>query len=103
MSELSHSDIQHLARLARLDLTQEEYERYATQLTSVVNYVDTLSKVDTSKVETLIGIAGLTNVLAVDEHVEEFFDREAGLNAAPRRDGEYIEVRAVMGGEVVSA
>ena len=103
MAELSRSDIQHLARLARLDLTDEEYERYATQLTNVVGYVDQLSTVDTSSVEARVGVTGLRNVVRKDKPVEMEFDHEAALEAAPRRDGEFIEVRAVLGGEVEAA
>ncbi len=100
MTELSRSDIQHLARLARLDLTDEEYERYATQLTNVVGYVEQLSGVDTSGVEARVGVTGLRNVLAADEPDEvSFFDDQKALAAAPRKDGEFIEVRAVLGGE----
>jgi aspartyl-tRNA(Asn)/glutamyl-tRNA(Gln) amidotransferase subunit C len=103
MAELSDSDIQHLARLARLDLTTEEIARYADQLTSVVQYVDSLSEVDTSKVKTRTGVTGLINVVMADEPVENDFDREKALASLPRRDGNFIEVRAVLGGEVEAA
>ncbi|HSI21272.1 MAG TPA: Asp-tRNA(Asn)/Glu-tRNA(Gln) amidotransferase subunit GatC [Verrucomicrobiae bacterium] len=103
MSELSRSDIQHLSRLARLSLTEEEYERYATQLTQVVGYVDQLSSVDTSHVESRVGVTGLTNVMRADVPVESDFNLDLALSAAPRRDGDYIEVRAVLGGETESA
>jgi aspartyl-tRNA(Asn)/glutamyl-tRNA(Gln) amidotransferase subunit C len=103
MADLSRSDIQHLARLARLELTEEEYERYAKQLTSVVHYVEQLSAVDTSQVEARVGVTGLTNVMRSDEPVQSDLDREAALDEAPRRDGDYIEVRAVLGGEQESA
>lgn len=101
--ELSESDIQHLARLARLDLTAEEYTRYAEQLTNVVHYVDTLNEVDTKNVALQAGVTGLTNVMSADEPVAEDFDRELAFKSFPRRDGDFIEVRAVLGGEVESA
>jgi aspartyl-tRNA(Asn)/glutamyl-tRNA(Gln) amidotransferase subunit C len=103
MSDLSRSDIQHLSRLARLALTEEEYERYAGQLSKVVHYVEQLSAVDTSKVEAGVGVTGLKNVLAADETTQSDFNHEVALSAAPRRDGEFIEVRAVLGGEVEAA
>lgn len=103
MAELSDSDIQHLARLARLDITAEETARYADQLTAVVHYVETLSEVDTSKVTAHTGVTGLTNVLRADEADTSGFNHDVATAAFPRRDGDFIEVRAVLGGEVESA
>lgn len=100
MSDLSRSDIQHLTRLARLDVSEEELERYAGQLTNIVHYVEQLSSVDTSKAG---GTSQIKNVVAKDEPQPTDFDREAALKAFPRRDGNFLEVRAVLGGEVEAA
>ena len=107
MAELSSDHIEHLSRLSRIELNLEERERFAGQLSSIVQYVEQLSQVDTSKVGPLRGVTGLQNVLAADA------PREAGsqtdvpraslLKGAPGTSGEYIEVRAVLGDEVVSA
>lgn len=99
MAELSHGDIQHLARLARLELTASEMDRYAAQLTNVVAYVDQLSTVDTSAVTVHTGVTGLLNVARDDVPGAAPFDLEKALAALPRRDGHFIEVRAVLGGE----
>jgi aspartyl-tRNA(Asn)/glutamyl-tRNA(Gln) amidotransferase subunit C len=103
MADLSRSDIQHLARLARLELTEEEYERFAEQLTSVVHYVEQLSAVDTSGEEARVGVTGMKNVMRADEVALADLDRESVLNEAPRRDGDFLEVRAVLGGETGAA
>lgn len=103
MAELSDSDIQHLARLARLDLTEEESGRYATQLSSVVQYVERLSTVDTNSAEARVGVTGLQNILADDVPITEDFEREKALATAPLRSGDFIEVRAVLGSEVEAA
>lgn len=100
MADLSRSDIEYLSRLARLELTGEEMDRYATQLTQVVHFVEQLNEIDTEQVNAELGVTGLTNVLADDvPRDEELLDREKALGAAPRRDADFIEVRAVLGGE----
>ena len=106
-STLSPEAVLHLARLSRLELTLEEQERFAAQLSLVVAYVDQLSAADTSKSGTSYGVTGLTNVLADDlPHPEGDLcvaNKENWLAAAPARDGDFIQVRAVLGDEVAAA
>lgn len=81
MPTISTDDIKRLSRLARLDLTAEEEERFAGQLSSVVDYVEQLSKLDTSAVKQVRGVSGLSNVLGAD------VEREAhDLLAVPSSD-----------------
>ncbi len=107
MNELSRDDIRHLSHLSRLELTDEEYARYATQLSSVVQYVAQLQSVDTSSVQAHLGVTGLTNVLADDVVREKGTPADIEpmdvINKAPRHHGRLIEVRAVLGGEVGAA
>lgn len=107
MSSLNSEDIAHLSRLARINLTNEEEHRFANQLSSVVNYVDQLSHVDTSAITELWGVTGQRNVYAADEPRPGDDPlrgkREALLAGAPAREGHFIEVRAVMGDEVAGA
>lgn len=100
MAELSRSDIEHLARLARLNLIEEEMERYAGQLSRVVEYIEQLNAVDTARAGE---VSGLELQPVADIPNDAFFDREAALDAAPLREGDFIEVRAVLGGEVEAA
>ena len=103
MSTLSQSDIAHLAKLARLEVGTEDAERYAGQLTTVVAYVEQLQQVPTEGISDGRGVTGLQNVLAADVPREKTdlanLDVERALASAPRRDGQFIEVRAVLGGE----
>ncbi|MCL5410539.1 MAG: Asp-tRNA(Asn)/Glu-tRNA(Gln) amidotransferase subunit GatC [Patescibacteria group bacterium] len=70
MSKLDISQIEHIAKLSRLKLTDEEKKLYSEQLSSVLDYVEQLSLVDTKDVEPTANITGLKNVLREDE-VEE--------------------------------
>jgi aspartyl-tRNA(Asn)/glutamyl-tRNA(Gln) amidotransferase subunit C len=100
MTELSREDIEHLSRLARLELTAEEYERYASQLTKVVGYVEQLQVVDTRHITETHHTHGPLNVLAKDEVRGEqdplAVDTNALLAAAPLYEGNLLQVRAVL-------
>lgn len=66
MTRLTHDNIRHIARLARLRLTQGEVERLSNELTSILTYVDQLKKVDTENIEATAQVTGLRNVFRED-------------------------------------
>lgn len=106
MSKLSKTDVQHLASLARLNLTAEESERYADQLSTIVSYVDQLTTVATG-VAGSEGVSGLTNVLQNDELRGSDslgnLNPDEALAGAPLRDGSNLVVRAVLGAQDAEA
>ena len=65
--KLTKEQVQHIARLARLKLTPEEEERYAEQLTEILNYVEVLKELDTKGVPETSQVTGLSNVTREDE------------------------------------
>ena len=67
MSKLSKSDVEHVANLAKLELTQAEIEKFRQQLSKVIAYFEELNEVDTSKVEPTSQTTGLENVFREDE------------------------------------
>lgn len=91
MAKLDISQIEHIAKLSRLELTKEEKELYSGQLSSVLEYVDQLSEVDTEGVEPTSNITGLSNVMRQDK-VEEsdinYIDIEK--NAPAFKDGSIV-------------
>lgn len=107
MSTVSHDDIAHLASLARLTLSDEETNRYASQLSGVVTYVEQLQEANTEGIVSSKGVSGLSTVLAEDvprmAGDQAAISSEALLAGAPLRSGKYIQVRAVLGGEVGSS
>lgn len=66
MTQITHDKVRHIARLARLHLTQSEVEKFSKDLTSILTYVDQLQKVDTENVEATAQITGLRNVFRDD-------------------------------------
>jgi aspartyl-tRNA(Asn)/glutamyl-tRNA(Gln) amidotransferase subunit C len=76
--------VEHVAELARVDLTQEETERFAAQFADILGYFDTLDAVPEAEFE-----ADLANVMREDE-IEDCLDREAALRNAPEtEDGKF--------------
>ena len=102
-SIVSQEEIKHLATLARLQLSDEESERYATQLSNVVGYVEQLQQVEVGSVEEGKGVTGLSTVLAADVPREltdlAAISPEDMLADAPLKSGAFVQVRAVLAGE----
>lgn len=64
---LTKDEVKHIAKLARLNLTEDEIEKYAKQLSGILDYFEVLKEVDTEKVKPIAQITGLENVKRVDE------------------------------------
>lgn len=67
MPALTKDQVRHIAKLARLRLTENEVERFTTELTAILGYIDMLSEVDTKNVEPAAQVTGLSNALRADE------------------------------------
>ncbi|MFA6106953.1 MAG: Asp-tRNA(Asn)/Glu-tRNA(Gln) amidotransferase subunit GatC [Patescibacteria group bacterium] len=95
--QLTKKEIEHIAKLARLDLTEAELEKYGGQLSGILGYIDMLKEVDTAGVEPTAQVTGLLNVLREDA-VEEWdeAEREAALKDAPEREERFIKVKRVF-------
>lgn len=92
---MNKSDVQKIAQLARLELTDEELEKYADQLTQILQYVNTLQEVDTAQVEITAQVTGQTNVVR-DDVIEECTVRHELLNQAPEKEGDGVKVKRVF-------
>lgn len=64
---LTNDEVRHIAKLARLHLTDQEVEKFASQLTSILDYVNILSEVDTDGIAETSQVTGLTNISEEDE------------------------------------
>lgn len=91
MAKLDIEQIEHIAKLSRLELTEGEKKLYSEQLSSVLDYVDQLSEVDTENVEPTANITGLSNVFREDA-VEEsgVSHKEIEKNAPEFKDGSFV-------------
>lgn len=81
MAQVTVTVVEHVARLARLSLTNEEKERFARELQQILAYAETIQALDTEGVEPM-SHAGLAGVLREDE-VQPSLERERVLAQAP--------------------
>ncbi|BBO33560.1 Asp-tRNA(Asn)/Glu-tRNA(Gln) amidotransferase subunit GatC [Lacipirellula parvula] len=93
---LTRADVEKVALLARLRLTEPELGTMTEQLTQIVGYVDQLAEVDTEGVEPMAHAVEVTNVFA-DDVVAPSLPREAALANAPRQNGRGYLVPPVLG------
>jgi aspartyl-tRNA(Asn)/glutamyl-tRNA(Gln) amidotransferase subunit C len=93
--KLDAGEVRKVARLARLKLEDADVERYAKQLTGILDYVAQLKAVDVTGVEPMAHPLPLKNVLREDE-VRGALSTEAVLANAPGRDGPYFTVPKVL-------
>lgn len=92
---LDRKDVEHVAKLARLELSEEELALYTKQLGDILGYVEQLDEVDVAGVEPLAGGAHGDNVFRKDE-VKPSLDREKALGGAPDSDGWHFRVPKVI-------
>ena len=84
-------DVEHVAKLARLALSEEEKEKFAPQLNSILEYVNALNEVDTTGVEPMAHSIKISNVMREDE-VKQDFSREEMLKNAPEEEDGFFRV-----------
>jgi aspartyl-tRNA(Asn)/glutamyl-tRNA(Gln) amidotransferase subunit C len=95
MPSISRADVEHVARLARLHLTDDEIDRMQSQLSNILEAIETLRDVDTSQVGPTASVIQLENVRR-DDDVRPGLTREAALANAPLRDGPFLRVPTVL-------
>jgi aspartyl-tRNA(Asn)/glutamyl-tRNA(Gln) amidotransferase subunit C len=93
--KISRQDVQHVARLARLELTEAELERMRVEMDAILAYMDKLRSLDTTGVEPTSHAVPLRNVTREDEPVPSV-PREAMLANAPDRAGDFFRVPRIV-------
>lgn len=84
-------DVEHVAKLARLALSDDEKKRYAEQLGRIIESFKELSSVDTADVEPLAHALPLVNVMRKDE-LQELLGSEILMKGAPDKEGPFFRV-----------
>ena len=84
-------DVEHVAKLARLELTEEEKEMFTHQLGDVLTHVDKMNEVDTTDVEPMNHPIDFANVMREDVKIYEN-TREELMQNAPDIEGEFFKV-----------
>jgi aspartyl-tRNA(Asn)/glutamyl-tRNA(Gln) amidotransferase subunit C len=93
--KLSREEVQHIALLARLGVTDSELERFREQLSNILENFQILQQVDTTDVPTTAQPTPLQNVTK-DDKVAPSLPPDDVLANAPQREGELFRVKAVL-------
>lgn len=83
MASLSPKDIRHIAKLTRLQLREEEVEKFGKELSAILAYVEKLQEVNTKGVEPTAQVTGLNSVFRHDEIIASDSAPDALLNCSP--------------------
>jgi aspartyl-tRNA(Asn)/glutamyl-tRNA(Gln) amidotransferase subunit C len=92
---ISRADVEHVAALARLGLTDDEIDRMQGQLNRILEAIGQLQSVDTSAVGPTAQVIALENVMREDE-ARPSMARDAALANAPLREGDHLRVPVVL-------
>ena len=92
---IERKDVEHVARLTRLALTEPELERMREQLNSILAHLDTLRAVPTEGVEPTSHAVDIVNVMREDE-TGPCLSQDAALANAPDRSGELFRVPRII-------
>ena len=98
MSEITREEVQHLAGLARIALTDDEVTSLTTELSAIVDAIATVREIAGDDVPATSHPVPLTNVLR-DDVVGETLTYEQAFAGAPSHDGERFRVSAILGEE----
>ena len=96
MATLSRKDVEHVAHLARLGLTEEELALLEGQLNHILDQYAVLAELDTDHIAPTAQTIELENILR-DDQVRPSFTAEQVLSLAPERSGPYFEVPPILG------
>jgi aspartyl-tRNA(Asn)/glutamyl-tRNA(Gln) amidotransferase subunit C len=93
---LSRDDVDHIATLARIGLTDAEKDRLLGELEAILGHIARLQQVDTSALAETAQVGDLVNVMRADEP-DAPIGASAALRNAPASDGNYFVVGAIQG------
>ena len=93
--KLNRKDVEHVALLSRLELSEQELDKFTGQLDAILEYIDVLNQVDTSAVEPLAHVLEIRNVMRSDE-LQPSLPREAALQNAPDAEDGFFKVPKIV-------
>jgi aspartyl-tRNA(Asn)/glutamyl-tRNA(Gln) amidotransferase subunit C len=96
--KIDREQVRKVAHLARLELTEAETEQFTTQLSSMLDYFEQLSELDTTDVLPTTRAIDVSNITRPDD-LEPFANRAAILDGAPDQDGDFFRVPKIMSEE----
>lgn len=96
MAKISCDEVLKLARLSKLDLTDEEIDQFTKEFEEILNYFEQLKNVDITGLEPTYQVTGLTNVQRKDEIIDYGLTTQELLKNAPAQQENHLKVRRVL-------
>lgn len=93
--KITKEEVLHVAHLARLEIDEADVDRFAGQIGTILDYVDTLKKVDTTGVAVTSHAISLTNAFREDEAQGQLAPQEALVNAPEKDDGAFVVPKVI--------
>jgi aspartyl-tRNA(Asn)/glutamyl-tRNA(Gln) amidotransferase subunit C len=94
---LSKDQVQKIAQLARIEITDQEAEKYSKDLSAILGFVEKLNEADTEGVEPIAHVTGAKNVIREDKVIEYSKEtKEKIINNFPEKKDRFDKVKAVF-------
>jgi len=95
---ISKKEVEHVAKLARLGLTEKELEKMQKEIASILDYFEKLKQIDVTGIEPTAYAVALKNVMRVDQERKEPNNEQKIklLSAAPETKDNYLKVKAIL-------
>ena len=88
-------DVKYIAKLAKIRLTKSEEKKLSKDLLKILDFVEKLNKLDTSKISALTHVISLGNVFREDKVLPSLSQKEV-LDLAPKKEGSFIKVPKII-------
>ncbi|MDX1762764.1 MAG: Asp-tRNA(Asn)/Glu-tRNA(Gln) amidotransferase subunit GatC [bacterium] len=95
MTKINRNEVEHVAELARLRLTEDEVEQYTGQLDAILNYMEKLNTLDTTEVVPTAHVIEMGNVVREDRVIPSLTVEQALANAPAKRRG-FFQVPRIL-------
>jgi aspartyl-tRNA(Asn)/glutamyl-tRNA(Gln) amidotransferase subunit C len=94
---LDEKEVEHIAKLARLGLNSKEKGRFQKELSSILEFVEQLNKVETFDTEPMSQVVGLKNISRQDQKKDKSKDQmQKLLDLAPERSQDFYKVKQIL-------
>ncbi len=96
MNMISREEVQHIAKLARLGLTEKEIKKMEGELSKILDYIEKLKEVDISNVEPFSHAIKVENVMRSDESLKPEAKSSKLLELAPEKKNGYLKTKSIL-------
>lgn len=93
--KISIKDVEHAAKLARLGLSVEEKEKFARQLDQIIEYAETINKLETANIEPTLQAIPMQNIFRLDSE-QPFAEVKQLLDIAPQTEENMYKVPRIL-------